>query len=252
MLRKSFVKFSLLFALVIVLVVGLAIPTFADTGSTATPTTPVKAALHTVQGTVTAISGTSSFNIQDANKASVTVNVGASTKYYLLPIGKIETGIKNQVSKDIGQNKGKQTVAGAMKDLHIPANWKDNLGWLDTFAKGAAFSDIAVGDRIVARVDVNNLAAQVLIITGPVIRQAKGTVTISGNSITVTVSGSAAPVVLTWDANTEFIMKGVISAPSGQYGVVTYNSTTNIAQLVNFSAKAPSPPTTSTTTTTSN
>ena len=33
-------------------------------------------------------------------------------------------------------------------------------------------------------------------------------------------------------------MKGVISAPSGQYGVVTYNSTTNIAQLVNFSSEA--------------
>ena len=245
-MRKNLLKIGLVATIVAVLAVVIGIPVSADASTT---TTTPKPALHTIQGAVQSISGTTSFAILNGNKQSVTITVDTNTKYYLVPMGGVRNYVNNQVSKDIRQDKNHPSIASTMKELHIPANWRDNLGWLDTFNKSASFSDIAVGDRIIARVDSNNLAAEVLILKGPVIKQTRGTITISGNTLIVTVTGSTTQLTLTWDANTEFIMKGTLT-PSGQYGVVTYNSATNpgTAQLVNFTAK---PPTTTTTTTTS-
>ena len=98
-----------------------------------------------------------------------------------------------------------------------------------------------------------NNAYQVLIIKGPVIRQVRGTVTVSGigaasGTITIAALNGTTVGPLNWDSNTEFIIKGTV-VPSGQYGVVTYNSNTNNVQLVNFTAKAPNTATTPTTTT---
>jgi hypothetical protein len=247
MLRKNLIKIGIPLAAVAALAGGMVMPVSAASTTTTTATTPATAALHTVQGTVTAISGTTSFTIQDANKTSVTVNVGTNTKYYMVSIGRVQADITGMVTKDRKQDNGKQSVTGAMNELHIPANWKDNLDWLETFKNTAKFTDIAVGDRIVARVDNNNLAAQVLIVKGQTIKEAKGIITISGNTLTVATSPTTT-ISLTWGSNTEFIMKGVITAPSGTYGAVTYNSTTNTADLVNFTVKAPTSPTTTTTT----
>ena len=119
---------------------------------------------------------------------------------------------------------------------------------MDTFGQKGAFSDIAVGDRVIARVNSSGVAAQVLIIKAPVIRQVRGTVTISGNNITVNALNGTT-INLTWDSTTEFIIKGY-ALPTSGYAAITYNSSTKVASLVNFAAKPPPTPVTTSATTT--
>jgi hypothetical protein len=237
MLKRNLIKILIPLAVVAVLAgIVPALPALAA---------PTRTALHTVQGIVVEPQPTdSTFTIQSSNNVTTTISVNATTKCYLISIGRVQNYIDNQVNKDIRQDKDKDSRGAAMKELHIPANWRDNLGWLDTFNKAASFSDIALGDRIIARVDSNNMASQVLIIEAPVIRQVKGQVTISSSPDTVVVNPTNGQTVsLSWDTNTEFIIKGTISAVGTfPYGVVTYNAKSSTALLVNLAAKAPTTP----------
>ena len=210
MLKSNFVKISILFAVIATLVVGVAIPVSADTTTTTTATTSSAPALHTVQGVVNTVSSTSgSFTV---GSTSIPVLTDSNTKYYVIPLGKADAYVNNKVARDPSA----QSRAVKLKDLHIPANWRDNLGFLDTFGQKGAFSDIAVGDRVIARVNSSGVAAQILIIKAPVIHQVRGTVTISGNSITVKALNGTT-VNLTGAATAEFIIKGYV-LPSGVYG----------------------------------
>jgi hypothetical protein len=239
MLKNNSVKICILFAAIATLAAGVAIPVSADTTTTTATTTSSAPALHTVQGVVNSVNSTSgSFTV-----GTTLVVTDSNTKFYLIPLGKADAYVNNKVARDPGA----QSRAAKLKDLHIPANWRDNLGFLDTFGQKGAFSDISVGDRVIARVNSSGVAAQVLIIKAPVIRQVRGTITISGNNITVNAL-SGTTVNLTWTTTTEFIIKGY-TLPTGVYGVVTYNSSTNVASLVNFAAKAPPTPITTSTTT---
>jgi len=242
MLKSNLTKISIIFAAIALLIVGVAIPVSADTTTTTSTTTSSVAALHTVQGVVNAVNSTSgSFTV---GTTSVVVSTDSNTKYYLIPLGKADAYVNNKVARDPSA----QSRAAKLKDLHIPANWRDNLGFLDTFGQKGAFSDIAVGDRVIARVNSSGVAAQVLIIKAPVIRQVRGTVTISGNTITGTALDKNA-INLTWDSTTEFIIKGY-ALPTSGYAVITYDSKTGIASLVNFVAKPPPTPITTSATTT--
>jgi hypothetical protein len=242
MLKSNLTKISIIFAAIALLIVGVAIPVSADTTTTTSTTTSSVAALHTVQGVVNAVNSTSgSFTV---GTTSVIVSTDSNTKYYLIPLGKADAYVNNKVARDPSA----QSRAAKLKDLHIPANWRDNLGFLDTFGQKGAFSDIAVGDRVIARVNSSGLAVQVLIIKAPVIRQVRGTVMISGNTITGTALDKNA-INLTWDSTTEFIIKGY-ALPTSGYAVITYDSKTGIASLVNFVAKPPPTPVTTSATTT--
>ena len=129
-----------------------------------------------------------------------------------------------------------------MKRAHIPANWRDNLGWLDTFDTGSQFSDIQVGDRVIARTtnDGNNLAKQILIIKAPVIQQVKGIISaVTGNSVTIGTNN----IVVTVDDNTRITLKGLIQVQTGQYAVAVYNKNTMVAQTISIQANAPTTPT---------
>jgi hypothetical protein len=216
--------------------------------ATAIPVLPALAAprwttLQTVQGKVTGITGTTIITIEKADNTPFSVSVNGTTKYYLVSMGPVKNFVNNQVKQESRQNNNRQSRAGAMKELHIPSNWRDNLGWLDNFNKAASFSDIAVGDRVIARVDPNNnnTATQVLIVKATVIRQVKGNIVISTDpqpkTILVTPADGSATVLLTWDGNTEFIIKGTTIVPASGSGVVTYNSNTKIAVLVNLAGQ---------------
>jgi len=247
MLKNNIVKISIICCLITALVLGVVIPVSAQSTTTTTSTAAAAAqTLKTVQGIVTAVSPSSTpqtFTV-GTNPA---ITVDANTKYYLIPVGAAQSYVDNKVAQD--QND--QSTAAKLKNLHIPANWRDNLGFLDTFSRTGTFSDIAVGDRVFARVNGSNVAVQVLIIKAPVIRQVRGTVAVSGSgangSITVKNSSMALPLQLTWDSNTEFIIKGNPSLPLTNYGVVTYN-TSNTASLVNLTAKDPTTDAAATTT----
>jgi hypothetical protein len=248
MLRNNIAKISIIFCLIAALAVGVAIPVSAD--STPTTTTP---ALTTVQGIVTAVNPSSSsstastFTIRTANSTLVTVSVDPNnTKYYLIPVGKVQSWVNNKVTQD----KSDQSTAAKLKNLHIPANWRDNLGFLETFIQKGSFSDIAVNDRIIARVNSSEVATQVVIIKAPVIQQVRGTITISTSNNGITINAlNGKTLNLTYNSNTEFTIKGY-ALPTGGYAVVTYDTTTMIATLVNFTANEPTPAVTTTTTTT--
>ena len=238
-IKGNILKIGVLFMLVTALVVGMAIPAFADS-----PAKTANSALHTIQGTVSAIS-TSSFTVQIGNQAPVTINVDQNTKYYQMSMGKAQSYVNTTVAPDNRQaqkaGKAQPSKANDLKNAHIPANWRDNLGWLDTFDTSTQFSDIQVGDRVIARTtnDSNNLAKQILLVKAPVIQQVKGTIAaVSANSITITPASGTA-VILNLNGNTRVTLKGLILVQNGQYAIVTYNRTTMVAQLVNVQVAAP-------------
>ena len=124
-----------------------------------------------------------------------------------------------------------------MKQLHIPADWKSNLGWLSFFDSPTSFRDIELNDRVIVRADSNNLAKQVLIIKAPVIRTIKGPVAlIDATHIRITPAG-ADPITLHVESTTSIVLHGQTSI-SG-YAVAVYNSSTNNAIKVNVYAAAP-------------
>ena len=70
MLKSNFAKISILFAVIAILVVGVAIPVSADTTTTTLPPLLLYAALHTVQGVVNTVSSTSgSFTVGSTSVA---------------------------------------------------------------------------------------------------------------------------------------------------------------------------------------
>jgi hypothetical protein len=228
---KLIIKYSVLLVMIIALTATLAVPAMAQAPA---------AAVHSVQGTVNSV-GASSFVVQNGSQTPVMVSTDGNTKYYMVPMGRVNNWVNNQVNKDIRQDKGKQTRVGAMRALHIPSNWKNNLGFLETFDVKAKFSNIETGDRVIARANANNLASQVMIIKAPVIQTIKGTTsTPNGNSITITPASGPA-VTVTINAKTLVTLHGQLSVPQNQQAVLVYNKKTLIAQSLNVLPTAPAP-----------
>ena len=130
-----------------------------------------------------------------------------------------------------------QSQAARLKELHIPANWKTNLGWLSTFDNPARLSDIAEGDRVIVRADNNNLAKAVLIFKAPVIKTIKGSVELDdATHITISPSSGTAITLNVLDS-TRITLKGQTSITG--YAVAVYNSSNNNAVTVNIQGNAP-------------
>lgn len=223
--------------LLLALVMVIAVPAFADN---TTPTTPV--ALHTVQGKVINISNTSnagSFTIQNGDK-QVIINTDANTKYYMINMGKAQGYVNSTINEDNQQarknGRSLPSKANDLRNAHIPANWRDNMGWLDTFDAQANLSNIQVGDRVFARVDSNSLARSILIIKAPVIKTVKGTVKAvpSGNIIAITPAGSTTTLSLNVTPETRIVLKGLVSIQQGQSVVAVYNSSNSNALTINI------------------
>ena len=212
---KQIIKYSVLIVMLVALTASIAVPAMAQAPASA---------LHSVQGTVTAVAAPT-FTIQNGTQTPATITTDGNTKFYMVPMGRVNNWVNNQVNKDIRQDKGKQTRAGAMRELHIPANWRGNLGFLETFNVKAKFTDIENGDRVITRVSGNNnLATQVMIIKAPVIQTIKGTITtVTGNSITITPA-SGTPVTVTVGAKTVITLHGLLAVQANP--VRSYRSIT--------------------------
>jgi hypothetical protein len=226
--------------IILALVMVLAIPALAESPKSVTPAATT---LHTIQGKV--ISNTStSFDIQNGDQPKVTVNTDANTKYYLINTGRAQGFVNSVIAKDNQQFRKaglpQLSREADLRNAHIPANWRDNLGWLETFNKSAQFSDIQDGDRIIARVtnDGNNLAKQILIIKAPVIRTVKGTVnSVTADSLSILPSGSTTALLLAVTPQTRITLKGITIIAQGQTVVAVYNSAKNNSALtVNIQA----------------
>ena len=140
----------------------------------------------------------------------------------------------------------KQFVAAMESSQGLINKIPSLFGRVHQFGKKATFDDIRVKDRIIARVMPNeNLAKEVLIIKSVPppslhpIKKINGTVTLGeNNSLTITPA-EGSPVILTWDSDTQFILKGLIAVANEQQASASYNSNTLKAMVVHVSAAVP-------------
>jgi hypothetical protein len=244
--RRNALKIGIPFIVIMTMVMGMALPVLADN------TSKPNSGLRVVQGEVMSISSDNSTSdnativIQNGNQLQVTIKVDSNTKYFVVPTGKTSAAINSNAVKDKTieiekkVNKVKPKQSQAVEELGITANCGNDLNGLNRYGKEAQFSDIQVGDRVIARVKTaDNLATQVLIIKAPAIQRVKGIITaVSDNSITITPTNGTA-VTLSWDGNTRFVLKGLISVQNGQYASAAYNRNTMTAQTVDIQATAP-------------
>lgn len=236
-MKRKFIRIGIIL-LTVALIAVAALPAMA---SNAAP----KQSLHNIQGKVISIaSDSSSFIVQEGSQPQITVKVDQNTRYLLVPMGKVTAGIQQEINEerqDFKKGKeGPETRANFNKKVQIPDNWKSNLGWLETVDSQAKFSDIQVGDRIIASINTDgNVARQVLIFRAPVIQTVKGTVSaLTASSVTITPTGANA-VALNIDGDTRVNLKGLLSVQTGQYAMAVYNKNTLVAQIINVQAAAP-------------
>jgi hypothetical protein len=237
--RRNALKIGIPFIVIMTLVMGTALPVLADNTSK-----PVSG-LRLVQGEVVSVaSDNSTIVVQNGNQQQVTIKVDSNTKYFVVPAGKASAAINSNTVKvkkvDQKVNKVKPEQSQAVGELGITANCGNDLNGLSRFGKEGQFSDIQVGDRVIVWVKTaDNLAIQVLIFKAPAIQRVKGIITaVSDNSITITPANGTA-VTLSWDGETRFVLKGLISVQNGQYASAVYNRNTMKAQTVDIQATAP-------------
>jgi hypothetical protein len=231
-------RMGLPFLVTVTLVLTAALPVTAANNKSKPVST-----MRTVQGEVISLASdnsTSTIVIQNGNQKQVTVRVDSNTKYFMVPNGKTATTANNIMAK----NKVAEKTAnnGQSKKLQVTEQLEASIANCGNGSeKEARFSDIQIGDRIIAWVkNADNLATKVLIIKAPAIQKVKGTITaVSDNSTTITPSNGTA-VTLGWDANTRFILKGFISVQVGQYANAVYDKNTMISRTVDVQAAAPS------------
>ncbi|HEX7364241.1 MAG TPA: hypothetical protein VF366_03640 [Dehalococcoidia bacterium] len=239
--------------LFLIMTLGLngALPVLADNASRPVP------AFRMVQGEVlnivsdnsTSDNATATITLKHGNK-QLEIQVDAGTKYYLIARGKPSSAESSVVAQPKGAIKKnykleRQTSVAAVADeplseAAIVASCARDPNSLGRYGKPAQFSDVEVGDRIIACVKTaDNVAKQVLIIKAPIKQKINGTITeVSDGSITIApVIGNA--VTLNWDANTKFTLKGLISVQSGQYASAIYNRNGMLALTVDIQASAP-------------
>jgi len=227
------------FVVIMTLVMTTALPVLADSKSKHV------SGLRTVQGEIISVSSdnsTSTIVVRNVNQQQVTIKVDTNTKYYMVPVGKATGAADNGMAKykvaekkaNNGQSKKVQVTE--QLEASLIAKCGNGLG------KEAQLSDIQVGDKIIARVKTaDNLATEVLIIKAPAIQKVKGTITaVSDNSTIAITPANGTAVTLSWDANTKFVLKGLISVQTGQYATAVYNRNTMVIITADVQATAPS------------
>jgi hypothetical protein len=240
-MKKGLLKIGLLFTALVALIVGMALPVNANSKATVST-----ADFHIVQGKVTNVISNTSFELMTGNQQTVTIITNESTQYYIIPTCKVQGAVNSlnisSNNKENGKSLMKLTQAAKikeMKQLHIPANWRADLGWLKFLDNQAKYSDIAVNDRVIVRADSNNLAKQVLIIKAPVISQVRGTVSLTDASHITVAPSSGSPITLNIVGTTRITLKGQTSITG--YAIAVYNNTNNNAVTINIKASATTP-----------
>ena len=119
----------------------------------------------------------------------------------------------------------------------IPGQLPGRLGWLHRFGEKASFGDIAPDDKVVVRLsssEDNSVAKLVIIIKPPVCQHVNGTIgPVFDNSITI-IDTDGNSVILTYDENTTFILKGIIAVAPEQsvHAIYVYDGEDKLAKLV--------------------
>ncbi len=268
--KSGLARIGVAFTLVAAIVVGIGTPALAAENRTSKSESEETALPNVTKGKVTSVDAEGKlFEVQPKEGEPVTFTVDSNTRYFVITaaptvktvaIGKIAGKIRDE--KDIERGLGQKKVENETEepeiedeteevdpedDPEIERKFKEateppkdffsairaRLGLIERFGSKATFGDIEEGDGIIVRSMPNeDLAKDVLIIKTPVIKTLKGTVTaVDATSITITPAEGEA-VVLTWNADTKFILEGLISVQVGQQAAATYNSETMVAKTV--------------------
>jgi hypothetical protein len=240
---RNALKIGFPFIAIIALVMGTALPVLADNKAK-----PVSAA-RVVRGEVKSVaSDNSTLVIQNGKDKQVTVKVDSNTKYFILSGAKLKVSIRSEraIDKETLKNtfdlESRQSMQMARAEMEIQIQFSDNLTWLDRYGVTAQLSDIQLGDKIIAEVKTtDNIATRILIIPQPTLHNVQGIVTaVSADSITIAPTNGPA-VTLSWDLNTRFTLKGLISVQTGQRANALYNRITMMALSVDVEVSAPAP-----------
>ncbi len=243
------------------LVLGLVVPSVVaakgpDREQLQAQLCPPGQTINIIQGRVASIAQDgNSFVVQKADESQVTVTVDSNTKYF------IGTGLspaqKNKIQEQLNkvQEKLKRLQRGlGMKWGQVPCNdiaaaagEPGMMGSLRSVKPGA-FTDLAVGQAVVVRMMPNEaLAKQVLILKALPLAAVSGTVSAVGDHTFTVTKADSTTVVLTWDGDTRFVIRGYASLQVGQTVNALYNSDTKLAKVVKVNP--PAPPATASSTT---
>jgi hypothetical protein len=243
-LKNRFLKVGAVLLLALVLLIVAAVPSLADTPTTTPKVKITPAALHSAQGKVDNVTA-NKIVLRDGGEPPITLIVNDNTTYYMLSLGRAQGFYSSVFPRGGESDKNLPNLSSALKNFRLPNNWKDDFGWMDRFGAKAKPNDVAVGDRIIARLAADSfLAKQVLIIKTPVplILQVKGMVTVGTSTGTIAIQPTTgAEVSVKWDANTRVSLKGLIAVQTGQYATATYNRNTLVALTLDVQATAPTP-----------
>lgn len=255
LLSRNIFRIGIALVLVVGLVLGLALPGLAAQEDKAINQGKILQSI--IRGDVTG-KGTSSFNVKTNKGLEIVVMVDGNTKFFLVPgamkaadvaIQKIEQErIRTQPQTAEGKLAQKPALSNKAAKLNESTGPKaegkgilkqDDLKWLQRFGKEAGFGDLAIGDKVlvypVAVVNstaITVTAKIVLIIKQPVLKQIKGTIeAVGANSITI---AGDTTITLSYDKDTVFTLRGIISVQPGQMAHVVYNVEKNLAKRVSI------------------
>jgi len=254
------------------LVLGLALPTLADSDKPLPPTENVKAGI--VRGTVTEVDeeNQSYFKVQTGdNEISVSsvasiisIRVDENTRYFLLdaqrPIATLAQQFKLRNQAQVNAKEGQGLDLGLQNQQRVRAEVQNQVklrvqdqvaqteevtlpeprqAILLPFGDKAEFSDIEVGDKVVVWLaDGESLAKRVLIIKQVSYASVSGTITdVSSETIEITPDDGR-PVTLRWNEDTVFVLNGFIAVREGQLARAVYETENMLAEKVNVSLAA--------------
>jgi hypothetical protein len=230
------------------LILGLTLPSLA--APEVAPPWFEECEIRIVKGEVLSV-GDGEFDIQSGEK-ELTIRVDSETKYYKLCVpGRIisltrhwmqfrhqnweEIGAFGWGGMGLGLQNQVRNIALAWHQMRLqnqvfpldngdmPEPQWAKVKWLCPFGEESAFSDIEEGDRVVVWLaDGDNLAERVLIIKPTTYASVSGTITdVSLSAIEITPDDGA-PVTLSYNESTVFILKGVIEVEQWQYARAIY------------------------------
>jgi len=264
-------KVIVILTIAIGLVVGVALPAVAAPDETAPQLSNMPPSVLSGR-VISVDEDKSFFVIQSGEQEPVTITVDSNTKYIKVPLPrKVVALIKNRLApkpleaqervreakqvaiklrdgapglKRMQINEASKRALTRRQELTtnlltpgegkgIPQSWLGKMKCLHQFDEQASFEDIATGDKVQVRLssDENPSVAELVIIIKPTAyQQVSGIIdAVSDNSITITDSS---PVILNYDENTRFILKGIITVKPGQSTHTVYDSENMMAKLV--------------------
>ena len=250
-------KIAVVITLAVALVLGVALPGLAASDEAAPQTEECWPRL--LRGEVVSIDDEGdpkSFDIQVSGQ-EFTIFVDENTRYFILHPPKKLLGVAQQRIELRQQDRECPRAIEPAEPMQLRAPeqaqqlkrliWA-KLKWLRHFGERASFDDIAIGDKVavwLAPESDRYLARVVTIIEPTTYGRVSGIITdVSDDSITIEPVSGGDEVILEYDENTFFVLKGItmIDPEAEPFACAVYNTETTVAKTVRVWPEAPELP----------